>query len=232
MSYQQDSRLVLNAGAAVGPQIYRILRERIISNDILPGARIVEPQISAEFSVSRQPVREALIKLSVEGLVEVRPQRGTFVRKIAVPEVLDALFVREAIEADIVKELANARLPELAGELRGQLAEQQIAAVNNPRRFMELDERFHRTLAEAAGKIYARNLIESVKAQMDRVRYFFVHRYPMEVFVEQHGAIADAIAAGNAEGAEKAMRAHLRHNLQNLPAIAASNPEFFEPADR
>ncbi len=232
LGFQPNPRHVLDLGTAVGPQIYRILRERIIRNDIEPGARIFEAQVAAEFSVSRQPVREAIIKLSMEGLANVRPQHGTFVRKIAISDVLGARFVREAIEAGIVNELAASPAPGLVAELRGQLVEQRKAVPHNPQRFIELDDRFHRTLAEAAGKTYARDIIEDIKAQMDRVRYLSVRRFPMEKLVRQHTAIVDAIAAADAPAAEAAVRLHLREILNDLPAIAASKPEFFEPAGR
>ena len=232
MAFQLGSRRVLDTGATVGPQIYLILRERIICNDIPPGARVREPEISLEFAVSRQPVREALIRLSVEGLVEVRPQRGTFVRKIAMSEVLDARFVREAIEADVVKELAASRVPGLVDELRNQVVDQERAAVQDPMRFMELDEHFHRTLAKAAGKTYARNLIEGVKLQMDRVRHLTLHQFPMGELVNQHKSIVNAIEAGDVSAAESAMRTHLREILKTLPAVAASKPEFFEPVEK
>lgn len=231
MTFQQNSRRVLDTGATVGPQIYLILRERIIRNDIAPGARVNEPQIALEFSVSRQPVREALIRLSVEGLVEVRPQRGTFVRKIAMSQVLDARFVREAIEADIVKEVAASPTTGLVEELRNQVFDQQRAAAQDPLRFMELDEHFHRTLAEAAGKTYARDLIEGVKLQMDRVRHLTLHQFPMDELVDQHKSIVNAIEAGDVSAAESAMRTHLREILKTLPAVAASKPEFFEPTE-
>ena len=169
--------------------------------------------------------------MSVEGLVEVRPQRGTFVRKITMSEVLDARFVREAIEADIVKELAASRVEGLVEELRNQVADQERAAAQDPLRFMELDEHFHRTLAEAAGKAYARNLIESVKLQMDRVRHLTLHQFPMGKLVRQHKAIVNAVAARDPTAAEAAMRTHLREILKTLPAVAASKPEFFEPLE-
>ena len=181
MNFQPNPRRALDLGTTLGPQIHRILRERIVCNDIEPGARLFEAAIAAEYAVSRQPVREAVIKLSMEGLVEVRPQRGTFVRKIAVADVLGARFVREAIEADIVKALAAAPPPGLADALRRELDEQKAAA-HDPQRFIALDERFHRTLAEAAGKTYARAIIEGIKSQMDRVRYLSVRRFPWKIW--------------------------------------------------
>ena len=212
----------------VGPQLHAILRERIIRNQLQPGTRISESEFATAFSVSRQPVREAFIKLAEEGLVEVRPQRGTFVSKISQAAVMDARFVREAIEADIVKLLAHSADPALAKELRSQLREQRKAAASDPDRFISLDELFHRTLAEAAGKSRAWELVEGLKAQMDRVRYLSLMSFPMEKLIGQHEAIAARIAAGDAAGSEAALRAHLREILNDLPAIAAAKPGLFD----
>ncbi len=212
----------------VGPQLHAILRERIIRNELKPGTRISESEFAAAFSVSRQPVREAFIKLAEEGLVEVRPQRGTFISKISQAAVMDARFVREAIEADIVKLLAQARDASLAEELKKQLREQRKAAASDADRFILLDELFHRTLAEAAGKSRAWALMEGLKSQMDRVRYLSLIRFPMGKLLRQHEAIAGRIADGDVAGAEDAIRGHLREILNDLPAIAAEKPDLFE----
>jgi DNA-binding GntR family transcriptional regulator len=212
----------------VGPQLHAILRERIIRNQLQPGTRISESEFATAFSVSRQPVREAFIKLAEEGLVEVRPQRGTFVSKISQAAVMDARFVREAIEADIVKLLAQAKDAGLAEELKLQLREQRKAAASDADRFILLDELFHRTLAEAAGKSRAWELMEGLKSQMDRVRYLSLIRFPMGKLLKQNEAIAARIAEGDAAGAEEAIRGHLREILNDLPAIAADKPDLFE----
>jgi DNA-binding GntR family transcriptional regulator len=220
----------IEQAAPVGPQLYRILRERIIRNDLQPGIRISESELAAAFAVSRQPIREAFIKLAEEGLLEIRPQRGTYVRKISTAAVMDARFVREAIESDIVKLLAGAPDPAVAAGLRAELVEQRQAAGRDPVRFIELDERFHRSLAEAAGKASAWDVVENLKAQMDRVRHLSARQFPMEKLVRQHAAIVEAIAAGDIAGAEAAMRGHLREILRDLPAVAAAMPELFETA--
>ncbi len=227
MMTERKPAVSLDPRSAVGPQLYRLLRERIIRNDLEPGARISESDIAADYAVSRQPVREAFIKLAEDGLVEIRPQRGTFVCKISIPAVMDARFVREAIEADIVKVLAANPDDALERELRSQLDEQQRVAGRDSVRFIALDERFHRSLAEAAGKSHAWNVLENVKVQMDRVRHLATKRFPMEALVEQHRAIVDAIAAGDVRAAESAMRNHLRTILTDLPEVARDRPEFF-----
>ena len=96
----------LDLSAPVGPQLTAALRQSIIRNQLKPGVRLSEAEIGARFGISRQPVREAFIKLAEEGLLEIRPQRGSFVRKISLEAVMDARFVREAVEADIVKACA------------------------------------------------------------------------------------------------------------------------------
>lgn len=224
---EDETVRTLDLGSAVGPQIYRILKKRIIHNDMKPGSRVSESEIGAEYKISRQPVREAFIKLSEEGLVEIRPQRGTFVRKIATSEVMDARFVREAIESDIVRLLAETANAQTIARLRAELKGQR-EAMDDPDRFMELDDRFHAVLAAAVGKARVWNVVEGLKSQMDRVRHLSVLQFPASKLVVQHEEIIESIAAGDVSRAEAAIRSHLREILNDLPSIAEGNPEFFE----
>lgn len=224
-----NAELAITHDAPVGPQVYRILRARIIRGDLAPGSRISESEIAATFSLSRQPIREAFIKLSEEGLVEVRPQRGTLITKISTAAVLDARFVREAIEADVVRLVAVKRDASVLADLRAQLLQQKETA--DPDRFMRLDETFHRTLAEAAGKSYAWNVIEDVKTQMDRVRYLSFIQFPISTLIAQHEGIVAAIEGEDPDAAEQAMRRHLREIITALPGIAAARPEFFREGE-
>ena len=162
---------------------------------LLPGQRISEAEIANSLEISRQPVREAFIKLSDDGLLEVRPQRGTFVRRISLQAVKDARFVREAIEADIVRLVAESRMPRLSPTCATQLSEQAAVGANETSSFMRLDERFHETLAKAAGKPFAWSVIRDIKFQMDRVRYLSAQQFPLGKLLDQHTEIVDAIAA-------------------------------------
>ncbi|WP_144223789.1 GntR family transcriptional regulator [Mesorhizobium amorphae] len=218
----------ISLGETVGPQVYRLLRRRIIQAELLPGERLSESEVAKALSVSRQPVREAFIKLSEEGLVQVLPQRGTFVTKISVAAVMDARFVREAIEADVVRMVAESRSAGAIDELRRQVAQQKSVPHNDRAAFLRLDELFHRTLAASAGKSYAWNVIEGVKAQMDRVRFLSVDDMHVTRLIDQHERIVEAIASGDRNGAEQAMRLHLREILNSLPAIASGRAELFD----
>lgn len=224
---QSLSRL-MDQSAPVGPQLLRLLRGKVVHNDWVPGSQLSEAEVAKAFGVSRQPVREAFIKLAEEGLVEIRPQRGTFVRKISASAVLDARFVREAIEADVVRLVAQAPDPATLQELGRLIEAQRKVAGNDPRAFVPLDDAFHRTLAQAAGRTYAWTVIENLKSQMDRVRQLSTRKFPMARLIAQHEAVVAAIAAGDLAGAEAAMREHLRAILTDLPLIRESLPEYFD----
>ncbi|WP_421904606.1 GntR family transcriptional regulator [Mameliella sp.] len=215
----------------ISRQVLRILRERIIHNDLKPGDRLSESEVARTYDVSRQPVREAFIRLADLGLLAVLPQRGTIVSRIGYSAVLDARFLREAIEADIAKILARSPDPAVIAELRAQLARQEEAEGGDPNDFIDLDELFHRTLAEAAGKRGAWKQIEGLKAQMDRVRFLSLGHFPLRKLIAQHHDIVDQIEQGDVTGANSAVRYHLREVLSDLPQIVAANAAYFELPD-
>lgn len=212
---------------SVVDQLHAALRMAIIGNELSPGTRISEAEVAQQYGISRQPVREAFITLANEGLLDIRPQRGSFVAKISLAAVLDARFVREAVEADIVKLLAADPDTALIADLRGQLTRQQDLVGGSARDFMEADEIFHRTLAEGARKGNAWRVVVEMKAQMDRVRFLSSMHFSVARLIDQHRAIVDAIAAGDAPGAETHIRTHLQGILSDLPVIEQERPEYF-----
>lgn len=220
----------LDAGSAIAPQLYQLLRGRIVRTELLPGEVISETEIAKAYDVSRQPVREAFIKLAEAGLVQIRPQRGTMITRITESAVMDARFVREAIEADVVRLVAETCDDAMRRELQDQMAAQKRMAEDDNEAFVRLDELFHRTLAEMAGKPYAWRVVEDVKAQMDRVRYLSVQKDHIRVLIVQHARIVDTIAQNDIAGAEAAMRAHLREILKSMPEVAKARPELFNTA--
>ncbi|SEN24469.1 DNA-binding transcriptional regulator, GntR family [Paracoccus alcaliphilus] len=220
----------LDAGVAIAPQLYQLLRGRIVRTELLPGEVISETEIARAYQVSRQPVREAFIKLSEAGLVQIRPQRGTMITRISHQAVMDARFVREAIEADVVRMVAENCDGPIRAELQDQIAAQKRMDDYDNDTFVRLDELFHRTLAEMAGNPYAWRVVEDVKAQMDRVRYLSVQKDHIRTLIIQHARIVDAICTNDVTGAEAAMRAHLREILKSLPEVEKARPELFNTA--
>lgn len=207
------------------PQLSAFLRDAIIRGDLTPGQRISESEIATLCKVSRQPVREAFIHLAIEGLLEIRPQRGTIVSKIDFVTVLDARFLREAIEADIVGILASKPNPELIRDLKAQIKAQYKAV--DPSEFMRLDEDFHHTLADAADKKGAWKLIQGLKSQMDRVRFLTLDNFEVRHLIAQHETVVDCISRSDRQGANRAIRTHLRAILSDLLNMIAEHPASF-----
>lgn len=206
------------------------LRRAIVTLEIRPGERLSEQEIARRYGVSRQPVREAFIKLAETDLVRVLPQRGTLVVKISRRAVEDARFVREAIEAAVVRAAAAHPREDLLAVARATLADMEEAmAAGDGTRFFALDEDFHAALAAAADRPAAWRVVVEQKVQMDRVRYLDVgEATPMHTVLAQHRVILAAIEAGDVAGADRAMREHLSVILTKLPLLEARWPELFE----
>lgn len=227
----------LDAFAASGPlrqesmgrRVYEALRQAIVRLQLRPGHLLSETELARRLGVSRQPVREAFIKLADAGLVEVQPQRGTLVRLISRREVETARFIREAIEVAIVRRLAAGGGAGAAAALRASMARQEEArAAGDAAGFLDHDEAFHQSIARDAGCESAWRLLESLKAQMDRVRFLsFAEATPIAKLIAQHGAIVAALEAGDPDAAEAAMRVHLGEMLTSLPELAARHPDLF-----
>ncbi|MCU0817742.1 MAG: GntR family transcriptional regulator [Beijerinckiaceae bacterium] len=220
----------LRLAEPIVPQIINRLRQAIIELRLEPGQPLSEKEIALLYGVSRQPVREAFIKLAEAGLVQVLPSRGTYVTKISVKEVLNARFVREAIECAVVREAAGridkAGLARLEGFIEAQ--ERAAAELDNVA-FTELDEAFHRAIADCVDCDYAVRVVEAARAQTDRVRHLSLpEASPFPVLIQQHRDIVSALRQGDARAGEEAMRRHVREILSALPRLAAAHPAFFE----
>lgn len=216
---------------SIGTQLFHHLREAIIRGELRPGQALSESEIARQNATSRQPVREAFIKLAEERLVSIQPQRGTFVVKISVADVLDARFVREAIEVAVAQEAATSAPPAAISDLRRLIDQQKAVPHGHNDEFLALDEEFHRTIALSVGRAHAWRVIESIKAQMDRIRYLSLDdATPLPLIIEQHIRIVDGIEAGDPTAAAAATRSHLREIMVSLPGIAARFPDLFEAA--
>ena len=234
---QRDSaaplRIEGGRGGSIAEQVFRTLRSSIVTMRLTPATALSEQEIADRLKVSRQPVREAFIKLSEIGMVRVLPQRGTFVVKISAKAVTDARFVREAVECAIARRASEGLGKAEIAALRAIIADQRKAArAGDAENFFVLDEAFHRALATAADCGYAWKVIEEAKAQMDRVRFLSIpDATPVDRLIVQHQAILDAIAAKRASAAEQAMKDHLSEILKSLPRLARAFPEMFEHED-
>ncbi|AUH02026.1 GntR family transcriptional regulator [Pectobacteriaceae bacterium CE70] len=225
-----DTSSQINNNEPINQQIYRLLRKDIVECSIPPGTLLSEKEISTRFDVSRQPVREAFIKLAEAGLVQILPQRGTFVMKISEQRVAEARFIRQAIECAVARRAAEAATDEQLLILEHNLHRQELAAQNNQmREFLNLDDDFHRLLTQMASCPLAWDTIDSIKSTMDRVRFLSLSQVsPPQSLIQQHYQIFNALKAHNADDAENAIRIHLQEMIYSITPIAQQNRDWFE----
>jgi|SRR5476649_1145987 len=228
--YRMPTVYTLTASEPVNQQIYRLLRQDIVTCVIEPGTLLSEKEISTRFAVSRQPVREAFIKLAEAGLIQVLPQRGTFVRKISLRRVADGRFIREALETAVVRRAAAGASADYLAKLDHNIELQKLAALNHSSPdFLLLDDEFHRMIALSIDCELAWNTVENIKAAMDRVRYLTLREIsPPDQLVAQHIGILNAIKSRDADAAENAMRRHLQEMIFSVAPVAQSNGEWFD----
>lgn len=218
-----------DAPRTMGQQVHDTLKQAIVQLQLRPGHLLSEKDIADQFGVSRQPVREAFIKLADEGLVEIRPQRGTFVVMISRREVENARFIREAIEVAIVRKAAEEADPASLDAIEDSLVAQNRAMEREDRvAFLVQDEVFHRELAKSVKCEHAWQVVEKLKSQMDRVRYLSMSMAtPVDTLIIQHEAIFEAIRNNQVDRAETVMREHLSEILKSLPKIAEEHSDIF-----
>lgn len=211
-------------------RVERELRRAIIDLSLPPGTRLSEAEIAERYDVSRQPVREAFISLMRMGLVRIEPQRGTTVVKLSVRRMLEARFIREAIEIAIVRKAAANFDRHFERSARLLIEEQSEAAEsNNHLVFRRLDSMFHVAIAEGAGCGFASRAIEHEKAHMDRVCTLTLHSpEAMRLLVVQHGTILDAIMGKHPDEAAEAMSAHLNEIIAQVAGVELRHADWFE----
>lgn len=205
------------------------LRDEIVTMALKPGDVISESDIAGRYGVSRQPVREAFIRLAQQGLLLIRPKRATVVKKISPDGVRQSRFIRESIEVEIIRRVAGHPGEDAGAVLAKLIEEQEVAsAAGDSRRFHVLDELFHRTLARLAGVEYAWQLIDDHKMQLDRVRYLTLGVSSTQRAIAEHKLIAAAVGRGDPAAAEAAMRDHLARAETLLTQTISDFPDYFE----
>ncbi|QLF72009.1 GntR family transcriptional regulator (plasmid) [Peteryoungia desertarenae] len=205
---------------------------RILSLKMPPGTVISRLALQSEFNVSQTPVRDALIRLEEEGLVEVFPQFATVVSKIDVKLAMEAHFLRLSIELEAVRRLAANHPGETAQALEAILLEQQEAmSLTTYDRFDQLDKEFHRVLFEKADIVGLWETVRRQSVHLDRLRML---NLPMPGKLHQvltdHKAIIEAVRAGNGDAAVTALRAHLSGTLSIVDDICNNHPDYVKRA--
>jgi len=192
-------------------RVFEHLRDGILSNRLAPGTELHEVALAASLGVSRGPLREALGRLAAEGLVTVTPRRGAVVRKLTRREFVEAYQVREALESLAVR-LAVPQLDEAdRGELR-RLHDDMVghARDGDAQAFFDDNRRFHEIFVERSGNERLQRMHAQLIDQMGRLMSKSQElRGGLEQSVAEHGAILEAVDAGDAERAARLLEEHI-----------------------
>ncbi|MGN6551251.1 MAG: GntR family transcriptional regulator [Pararhizobium sp.] len=219
---------VLDRSRQVALQVHEILRKRILSLELVPGTVLSRASLQVEFGVSQTPVRDALMRLQEEGLVEVYPQYATVVATIDIGQARQAQFLRLSIELEAVRRLTLESPDETAAALSEILTRQEmVAAPQTYDIFDALDRDFHRVLYERTGILDLWTTVRRQSVHLDRLRRL---NLPMpgkiETVLKDHRAIADAVRAVDVEAATAALRTHLSGTLSIIDVISEKFPDY------
>lgn len=211
-------------------QVYDDLSGRILTGQLRPGEALSEIKMAAHYGLSRTPVRQAFHRLSVEGLLSIVPQVGSFVAPIQLSAVRDAQFVRQTVECRAVRSAALATGHEKERVLNGLLKEQaRIITRRDHYGFFSSDEDLHRALMLIAGHPHVWDFILSMKTQLDRLRYLSLESQEwLEMIFHQHEQLVKCVLSQDADGAVALMETHLHSASLALEKIAVDHAEFFE----
>ncbi len=207
--------------------MYETLRRQVLTMQLQPGAALSENELAATLGVSRTPVRESLILLAEEGLVQVFPQVGSFVSRVDPVRVADAQFLREAVELTALDELPAELDETLLADLDENLRRQDVPGIE-VEDFFTLDEEFHLGLLRLSGHAAAWATVSAAKGHLDRARRLGLHdATPPAINATQHRAILTAVRSGDLPAARSAMRLHLRAVFADVERIRERSPELF-----
>ena len=219
---------VLDRTRSAAVQVLEFLRENIINLNLKPATPLDRQVMAEQFNLSQTPIRDALLRLEEDGLVDIFPQRATVVRRIDVKSAQRAQFLRQSVELEVVRALAASPSAELVSRLSAILSQQANALeyFDFPR-FVWADQAFHRMMYEAAGVEPLWHVVRRLSGNLDRLRNLHV---PMPgkaaSVIVQHQRILDAVAKGDSVEAEQAVRSHLSGTLTHLDEIRAQYSNY------
>lgn len=216
-------------GRTAADVVHQTLRGEILSMHRAPGATISEKDIAAAHGISRTPVREAILRLAEERLIEITPKSGTRVSLIPIAALGDAMCAREALETMLVRMAAERARPSAVTAMRAIVEHQrECIGSTDADAFHDADEALHRAIAEAADHPGVWSMVLQIKVQLDRVRHLTLPKPGrIEHVVQEHEVVVDAIAARDPDRAVGAMRLHVESLKQALGEIRHANPDYF-----
>lgn len=212
-------------------QAYNIIIKKIVNAEYKPGQKISEKKIEQDINIGRTPVREALLQLRQENMINVVPQSGTYISKIDMKEVFDARFVRASVEQQIMRNATTVRLTnEQIDNFKQILSEQYlIMKEDNFIKFLKTDDEFHRYFYIITDHLRIWNWLKKINVQFDRFRFLRlkVEGLSWTGLIDEHQAILNAVRDRDINEVERLTANHMHRMLTEEDSLIKSFPNYF-----
>jgi DNA-binding GntR family transcriptional regulator len=217
-------------GEAAREYVVRILKNNIISLDLVPGSEVSVYELSEKLGVSRTPCREALLELSKTGIISIYPQKGSVISYVDFALANEARFLRLAIERAVAEEVCTYAAEADFEKLESNIKLQEYMIENNEiTRFLKLDDEFHYMLFQISHKERIYFIKDALSIHFDRIRNMKLHSVKPQKTVEQHKKILEALRSRDRHNTRVAMDEHLyRYTDEEINEIKEKYPDYFE----
>lgn len=218
-------------GASQGERAYQELRRRILGNELVPGTQLLEQELAQMLGMSRTPVREAVIRLARDGIVEVRPRHGIRVLPVSARDMREIYDILTELEATAARLLAeHGADEETMAELEGAVDEMAVALERaDLSAWAAADDRFHKALVRRCGNRRLREVVERFHDQAHRARLLTLHLRPRpDDSAAEHAAVVAAIRRRDPQTAHRVHREHrLRSGAMLVELLATQGPDHW-----
>lgn len=223
---------MLNTKTFANDLAYQTLYDQIVGLDLLPGARISVLKLSQQLGISRTPLQRACSKLAENGLLDVRPQNGSFVSLIDVQRVFESFYMRNLLEQAAVGHicvLPQAQRDDVLSELKRNVVNQELVLKEQRYKdYFDLDNEFHRFIFASAGMSHIQQAQDQISADQDRIRRLkVITQVRMEQSPSEHERIVTALADADVDAAKYQVFLHISKFAEDTDAIHEEFPEYF-----
>ncbi|KJU70606.1 GntR family transcriptional regulator [Clostridium baratii] len=208
--------------------VYRVLKDNIMCLELKPGELISESDLAKKLNVSRTPIREVLIKLKGEKLIEVKPQAGTYVSLIDWKIINEAIFMRYNLEKEALKEACDNFSEDTLMELEKCLFAQKLIKnrADNLLEFHNLDKEFHKLLFEGVEKNNVWESISNISTHYNRMRLLAEMKLNKEFLVDQHMTYLDIIKNKDKDAIEELVFNHIKAPVKEWDKLIEENSDI------
>lgn len=207
---------------------YRVIKENIMSLELKPGELLSELDLAEKLNLSRTPIREVIMKLKSEHLIEVKPQSGTYVSLIDIKLIEEALFMRFAIEEKILKLACESFPNEIMVELEKNIFAQEIIANmdGGETEFHKLDTSFHELLFLGVNKKYVWDSILNISTHYNRMRLLTQKKDSKKMVVDQHREFLNIIKSKDKSLVEELIYKHMKFSMKSWNYLIKHDEEI------